>query len=80
MALRVLIVDDEALARSRLRTLLGDCRQHDVQIVGEAANAAQAMALVSTIRWTLYCLIFRCRASTVSNSRRRCGICQSRRW
>ncbi|MBY4599151.1 LytR/AlgR family response regulator transcription factor [Ottowia caeni] len=46
MALRVLIVDDEALARSRLRTLLGDCRQHDVQIVGEAANAAQAMALV----------------------------------
>ena len=25
MALKVLIVDDEALARSRLRTLLGDC-------------------------------------------------------
>lgn len=46
MALRVLIVDDEALARSRLRTLVGDCHHHDVQIVGEAANAAQAMALV----------------------------------
>ena len=25
MTLKVLIVDDEALARSRLRTLLGDC-------------------------------------------------------
>ena len=25
MLLRTLIVDDEALARSRLRTLLGDC-------------------------------------------------------
>ena len=26
MTLRVLIVDDEPLARTRLRTLLGDCR------------------------------------------------------
>jgi two-component system response regulator AlgR len=25
MTLKVLVVDDEALARSRLRTLLGDC-------------------------------------------------------
>ncbi len=46
MTLRVLIVDDETLARTRLRTLLGCCHHHDVQIVGEAANAPQAMALV----------------------------------
>lgn len=46
MTLRVLIVDDEALARSRLRTLLGNCKHSDVRIVGEAANAAQAMAFV----------------------------------
>jgi two-component system response regulator AlgR len=41
--LRVLVVDDEALARSRLLTLLGDCRTPAVQAVGEAANAVQAM-------------------------------------
>jgi len=43
MALKVLIVDDETLARSRLRTLLGDCTEPPVEIVGEAANAVQAM-------------------------------------
>lgn len=46
MRLKVLIVDDEALARSRLRTLLADCRQPLVEVVGEAANAVQAMDLV----------------------------------
>lgn len=45
-ALRVLIVDDEALARSRLRTLLGDCRAPQALATGEAGSAAQAMALV----------------------------------
>lgn len=43
MALKVLIVDDETLARSRLRTLLGDCREPLTDVVGEAANAVQAM-------------------------------------
>lgn len=43
MALKVLIVDDEALARSRLRTLLGDCNEPLSEVVGEAANAVQAM-------------------------------------
>ncbi|MBA4261532.1 MAG: DNA-binding response regulator [Comamonadaceae bacterium] len=43
MALKVLIVDDEALARSRLRTLLGDCTEPPVEIVGEAGNAVQTM-------------------------------------
>src|SRR5574337_2008522 len=46
MTLRVLIVDDEPLARSRLRTLLGDCRAPAAQVAGEAANAADAMALL----------------------------------
>ena len=44
MHLKVLIVDDEPLARARLRTLLGDCRQPAVIVAGEAANAAQAMS------------------------------------
>ncbi|MGJ7580947.1 LytR/AlgR family response regulator transcription factor [Variovorax sp. RHLX14] len=42
MALKTLIVDDEALARSRLRTLLGDCRSPAADVAGEAAHAAQA--------------------------------------
>ena len=41
--LRVLIVDDEALARLRLRTLLGDCTSPAVLVAGEAAHAVQAM-------------------------------------
>nr|WP_315238689.1 LytTR family DNA-binding domain-containing protein [uncultured Albidiferax sp.] len=44
--LRVLIVDDEALARSRLRTLLGDCTAPSAEVAGEAANAEQALALL----------------------------------
>ena len=43
MTLQVLVVDDEPLARSRLRTLLGDCRSPGAAIGGEAGNAAQAM-------------------------------------
>lgn len=43
--LTALLVDDEALARARMRTLLGDCRSPSVQCVGEASNAVQAMAL-----------------------------------
>lgn len=44
MTLSVLIVDDEALARQRLRTLLGDCHAPAARVEAEAANAAQAMA------------------------------------
>jgi len=41
--LRALVVDDETLARSRMRTQLGDCRNPEVLVVAEAANAVQAM-------------------------------------
>lgn len=47
-ALRVLLVDDEALARQRLRTLLGDIDEPPSEVVGEAADAAAAMALLHT--------------------------------
>ncbi len=46
MSLKVLIVDDEALARSRLRTLLGDCSAPAATLGGEAANAVQAIELL----------------------------------
>ncbi len=42
-ALRVLLVDDEELARMRLRGLVADCPQPQAHVVGEAANAAQAL-------------------------------------
>lgn len=41
--MRVLIVDDEALARARLRTLLGDCKAPAAVVTGEAANAPAAI-------------------------------------
>ena len=44
MSLRTLIVDDEALARSRLRTLLGDCGAPAALVSGEAADGAEALA------------------------------------
>ncbi|TAK73730.1 MAG: response regulator transcription factor [Aquabacterium sp.] len=43
MTLNVLIVDDEELARLRLRTLLGDCREPEAVAVGDAANAREAL-------------------------------------
>jgi two-component system, LytTR family, response regulator AlgR len=41
--INVLVVDDEALARSRLRTLLNDCRDPPASVAAEAGNAVQAM-------------------------------------
>lgn len=41
--LRVLLVDDEALSRLRLRTLLGDCVDPVCSVVGEAATAPAAL-------------------------------------
>ncbi|HJV62824.1 MAG TPA: LytTR family DNA-binding domain-containing protein [Albitalea sp.] len=41
--LRVLLVDDEELARMRLRSLVEECEQPQATVVGEAANATQAL-------------------------------------
>ncbi|MCF8156902.1 MAG: LytTR family DNA-binding domain-containing protein [Rhodoferax sp.] len=46
MALRALVVDDESLARARLRTLLSECTQPAAHCVAEATNAMQALAMV----------------------------------
>lgn len=43
MSLNLLLVDDEALARARLRTLLADCRDPVVTVGAEAANASEAI-------------------------------------
>ena len=43
MNLKTLIVDDEALARSRLRTLLGECTAPGAEVVAEAAQGSEAL-------------------------------------
>ncbi|WNP35986.1 two-component system response regulator BtsR [Enterobacter kobei] len=46
--LKVLIVDDEPLARENLRILLED--ESDIEIVGECANAVEAIGAVHKLR------------------------------
>ncbi len=43
MRLKVLLVDDEHLARARLRTLLADCKAPHASVEAEAVNATQAL-------------------------------------
>ena len=47
MTLKVLVVDDEAPARSELRYLLGEAG--GVEVIGEASNAAEALQLIKAI-------------------------------
>lgn len=51
MPLKALLVDDEALARARLRTLLGDCTAPAASVEAEAANAAQAIECLQRQRF-----------------------------
>jgi len=44
MSIRVLIVDDEPLARARLRRLLA--REPDLEVLGECANGLEAIAFI----------------------------------
>ena len=46
--LRVLIVDDEPLARENLRVLLQE--QSDIEVVGECANAIEGIGAVHKLR------------------------------
>jgi two-component system response regulator AlgR len=54
--LRVLIVDDETLARSRLRSLLADCRSPLAEVVAEAANGEGALKQLANARVDLVLL------------------------
>lgn len=51
---RVLIVDDEALARQRVRRLLQN--EADVEIVGEAESGNEAVTMIREMRPDLVCL------------------------
>ncbi len=54
MRVRVLIVDDESLARQRVRRLLQS--EADVDVVGEAESGHEAVALIRELRPDLVCL------------------------
>lgn len=54
--LQVLIVDDEELARLRLRGLVQDCPSPKAQVAGEAANASQALVWLADHRCDLVLL------------------------
>ncbi len=56
MRLRVLLVDDEALARARLRTLLADCNSPQADVLAEAGNAVQAMTALQRDKFDLVLL------------------------
>lgn len=49
--LKVLLVDDEDLARARMKALLADCEEPEVEVAGEAADSAQALALMRSSRF-----------------------------
>ena len=49
-ALKVVLVDDEAPARARLKELIADCApQVPAKVVGEAANGREALELLATV-------------------------------
>ena len=52
--MRVVIVDDEALARQRVRRLLQN--EADVEIVGEAESGNEAVSMIRDLRPDLVCL------------------------
>ena len=56
MVLRALLVDDEMLARARLRTLLEECTDPPSRVDGEAASTAQALELLERQRFDVVLL------------------------
>ena len=56
MNLKVLLVDDEVLARSRLRTLLAECTAPGAEVLAEAANGPQAITALGQAAFDLVLL------------------------
>jgi len=71
--LRVLVVDDEELARMRLKSLVNECAEPRVSVVGEAANAAQALVWLTTRHCDLVLLDVQMPAATAPSSPPNCG-------
>ena len=64
--MRVIVVDDEELARVLLREFLAG--HPDVEIVAECGNGFEAVKAVMEKKPTCWCSACRCRSSTGSTS------------
>ena len=56
MMLKILLVDDELLARQRLRTLIADCIAPPAEVLAEAANGPQAITALRQCAFDLVLL------------------------
>jgi len=71
--LRILIVDDEAPARNRLRQLLDDCGEVlPLAIVGEAGSGREALELLHAVAADLVLTDIHMPTWTASSSRGTC--------
>jgi two-component system LytT family response regulator len=59
MKIKTLIVDDEPLARERIRGMLQD--EKDFEIVGECVGGLEAVETIERLAPTWFFSIFRCR-------------------
>ena len=59
MMLKILLVDDELLARQRLRTLLADCTEPQAEVLAEAANGPQVITALGQDTFDLVLLDIR---------------------
>jgi YesN/AraC family two-component response regulator len=60
--IRVLIVDDQALVRQGIRSLLA--LASELEVAGEADDGASALERIESTRPDVVLLVSRCRAST----------------
>ena len=77
--LKVLIVDDEDLARLRMRGLLADCAAPAAEVAGEAGSAAEALHWLAGNAADLVLLDINMPASTACNWPSACARRRGRR-
>ena len=75
MTLRALVVDDEPVARRRLKTLL---EGEKAEVIGECETGEQAIEAIERLRPTSCSSMFRCPDSTASTSSTRSSQADTR--